>query len=95
MTVSGQFSCPSPGSFVAVSGQFLVSAVNPVGWVLRGSRNGKGWTTLNRREGERFEWRQYTRPFSATAPGRYTMFRLEFEGRAGQQTTVSEIELFG
>jgi hypothetical protein len=29
MTASGQFSCPPPGSFVAVSGQFLVSAVNP------------------------------------------------------------------
>jgi hypothetical protein len=29
MTVSGQFSCPPPGSFVAVSGQFLVSAVSP------------------------------------------------------------------
>jgi hypothetical protein len=27
MAVSGQFSCPPPGSFVAVSGQFLVSAV--------------------------------------------------------------------
>jgi hypothetical protein len=27
MTVSGQFSCPPPGSFVAVSGQLLVSAV--------------------------------------------------------------------
>jgi len=27
MTVSGQFSCPPPGSFVAVYGQFLVSAV--------------------------------------------------------------------
>jgi hypothetical protein len=26
MTVSGQFSCPPPGSFVAVSGQFLVAA---------------------------------------------------------------------
>jgi hypothetical protein len=27
MTVSGQFSCPPPGSFVAVSGQFSVAAV--------------------------------------------------------------------
>src|SRR5664280_2441166 len=27
MTVSGQFSCPPPGSFMAVSGQFVVSAV--------------------------------------------------------------------
>jgi hypothetical protein len=27
MTVSGQFSCPPAGSFVAVYGQFLVSAV--------------------------------------------------------------------
>lgn len=26
MTVSGQFSCPPAGSFVAVSGQFLVAA---------------------------------------------------------------------
>jgi len=30
MTVSGQFSCPPPGSFVAVSGQFLVAADNHV-----------------------------------------------------------------
>src|SRR5674476_81788 len=29
MTVSGQFSCPPPGSFMAVSGQFVVSAVRP------------------------------------------------------------------
>ncbi len=29
MTASGQVSCPSPGSFVSVSGQFLVSAVTP------------------------------------------------------------------
>jgi len=29
MAASGHFSCPPPGSFVAVSGQFLVSAVNP------------------------------------------------------------------
>jgi hypothetical protein len=26
MTVSGQFTCPPAGSFVAVSGQFLVAA---------------------------------------------------------------------
>jgi len=31
MTVSGQFSCPPPGSFMAVSGQFVVSAVSPMG----------------------------------------------------------------
>src|SRR5450830_2162651 len=28
MTASGQLSCPPPGSYLAVSGQFLVSAVN-------------------------------------------------------------------
>jgi hypothetical protein len=28
MTVSGQFSCPPPGSYMAASGQFLVAAVN-------------------------------------------------------------------
>jgi hypothetical protein len=27
MTVSGQFSCPPPGSYMAASGQFLVAAV--------------------------------------------------------------------
>ena len=31
MIVSGQFSCPPPGSFVAVYGQFLVSAVRSAG----------------------------------------------------------------
>jgi hypothetical protein len=28
MTISGQFSCPPPGSFVAVSGHFLAAVVN-------------------------------------------------------------------
>jgi hypothetical protein len=32
MTISGQFSCPPPGSFVAVSGNFLVAAVMPASW---------------------------------------------------------------
>jgi hypothetical protein len=27
MTISGQFSCPPPGSYMAVSGQFPVAAV--------------------------------------------------------------------
>jgi hypothetical protein len=29
MTVSGQFSCPPPGSYMAVSGQSPVAAVSP------------------------------------------------------------------
>jgi len=31
MTVSGQFSCPPAGSFVAVSGQFVVAVVSAAG----------------------------------------------------------------
>jgi hypothetical protein len=34
MTVSGQFSCPPPGSSVAASGQFVVSAVSTPGHYL-------------------------------------------------------------
>src|SRR5680860_1557208 len=35
MAATGQFSCPPAGSFVAVSGQFLVAAVTPVGRACR------------------------------------------------------------
>jgi len=38
MTVSGQFSCPPPGSFVVVSGQFLVASDTDHGGVGEGPR---------------------------------------------------------
>src|SRR5450759_65265 len=40
MTASGQFSCPPAGSFVAVSGQFLVSVVSSSHRFGSGSRYG-------------------------------------------------------
>jgi len=40
MTASGQFSCPPPGSFMAVSGQFLVSAVS----IFDDAKDGRGAT---------------------------------------------------
>ena len=55
---------------------------DPSGWVLKGSVDGRRWKVLDERRGEKFSWRQQTRPFKVDDPGRYTRYRLEFTGEA-------------
>ncbi|MET8676887.1 GH92 family glycosyl hydrolase [Streptomyces sp. NPDC004647] len=62
----------------------------PAGWVLKGSRDGKKWTTLDRRSGQSFAWDRQTRAFAVADPGSYRHYRLE---AVGGSATLAEIEL--
>lgn len=71
---------------------------NPTSWVLEGSKNGKKWFELDRRENEVFDWERQTRPFRVTAtqgPGAYTQFRLRVLEGSAEQIGVAELEFFG
>ncbi|WP_030622485.1 GH92 family glycosyl hydrolase [Streptomyces sclerotialus] len=61
----------------------------PDGWVLEGSRDGRRWTTVDRRSAESFTWDKQTRVFSVGHPGTYRHYRLVPSGRA----TLAEVEL--
>ncbi|WNV90176.1 GH92 family glycosyl hydrolase [Umezawaea sp. Da 62-37] len=58
-------------------------------WVLRGSLDGKTWTTADERKDQKFAWRKQTRAFKIAKPGFYRYYRLEVAGGA----TLAEFEL--
>ncbi|MBM2621963.1 GH92 family glycosyl hydrolase [Actinoplanes sp. LDG1-06] len=62
---------------------------DPASWTVRGSYDGTTWTTIDTRSGEKFDWRQQTRPFKITSPGRYKHYSVVFDG------TLAEVELLG
>ncbi|MFB7493628.1 GH92 family glycosyl hydrolase [Streptomyces sp. NPDC056161] len=61
----------------------------PTGWTLQGSTDGTTWQTLDKRSGESFSWDRQTRPFTISAPGSYTQYRLVLDG----ESTLAEVEL--
>ncbi|MEV1328433.1 GH92 family glycosyl hydrolase [Micromonospora costi] len=70
------------------------AAGDPADWRLQGSNDGVTWTTLDTRKGEEFTWRNQTRPFKVSHPGRFTQFRLVVTKTAGAtQANLAEIEL--
>jgi predicted alpha-1,2-mannosidase len=87
---------PSP-SVDTVSLYTLTSAdlagQDPVGWTLKGSNDGKAWTTLDSRDAQTFDWRRQTRPFALKAPAAYARYRLEFTGTSA--LSLAELELLG
>jgi len=62
---------------------------DPASWVLRGSYDGRKWSTVDERSGEVFPWRRQTRAFKVARPGHYRHYRLEFPSAA----TLAEVEL--
>jgi predicted alpha-1,2-mannosidase len=62
---------------------------DPASWTLRGSHDGKTWTTIDQRSGQSFPSRQQTKAFGIAKPGRYAFYRLDFGG----SVTLSEVEL--
>ena len=67
----------------------------PSGWRLEGSDDGQRWTVLDRREGERFEWARYTRPFRLQSPASYRHYRLVVTAASAARWSLAEIELLG
>lgn len=73
------------------------SAVSmPGGWQLQGSTDGTHWQTLDRRQGERFDWPLQTRAFRVPKPGAYAYYRLSLDASpAAAPVHLAEIELIG
>ena len=65
------------------------TGTSPSAWELKGSYDGKTWSTVDKRSGENFQWQQYTRSFKIASPGRYNFYRLEFAG----DVALAEFEL--
>lgn len=85
---------PKAQMYTLTSG--TTSGADPKSWVLQGSKDGKKWTTLDRRSDEKFRWRQYTRAFTIQHPGKYSFYRLEVTSNGGEATTsLAEMELLG
>ena len=69
---------------------------DPVSWVLEGSDDGANWTRLDQRDGEVFDWRRQTRPFSITDPAPFRHYRLTITGgRDADTVSLAELELIG
>jgi predicted alpha-1,2-mannosidase len=67
------------------------TAHDPTDWTLSGSNDGRTWTTLDQRRGQKFPWRLQTRAFQVANPGEYARYRLAFSGGTG--LSLAEIEL--
>ncbi|GAA0601885.1 GH92 family glycosyl hydrolase [Kutzneria viridogrisea] len=65
---------------------------DPTAWQLKGSYDGKTWTTIDQRSGQSFAARQQTRPFAIDKPGRYSYYRLEVTASSGGNLALSEVE---
>ncbi|MFG6461695.1 GH92 family glycosyl hydrolase [Roseateles sp. DXS20W] len=60
-------------------------------WTLEGRNETGGWTVLDTRRGERFDWARQLRPLRIARPGAYREYRLRFE--AAQAFELAEVEL--
>ncbi|MBP3983538.1 GH92 family glycosyl hydrolase [Pseudoxanthomonas helianthi] len=102
------FSAKSPVSVVYVFDKKPAEAVSfytltsgnssghPTAWTLEGSDDGKDWKTLDRRNGETFEWTRYTRPFRLASPASYRQYRLVVSAASDPtRFSLAEIELLG
>jgi hypothetical protein len=70
------------------------AAADPRSWVVKGSNDGQTWKLLDERRGERFAWREQTRPFKLERPGDFAQYRIEFGANGGaDSTTLAEVEL--
>jgi predicted alpha-1,2-mannosidase len=65
----------------------------PGDWTLEGSNDGKQWTALDSRHGERFPWPGQTRAFGIAKPGTYAWYRVSFGN--GANVSLAELELLG
>ncbi|GAA4253015.1 GH92 family glycosyl hydrolase [Dactylosporangium darangshiense] len=69
-------------------------AGDPADWKLQGSKDGITWSTVDSRSGEVFPWRNQTRPFRISHPGKFTQYRLVVTKTVGAtQANLAEIEL--
>ena len=69
---------------------------DPKSWTLSASNDGKTWVELDKRSGETFTSRRYTRPFaiSATKQGAYRYYRLDITEASGTAALrLAQIEL--
>ncbi len=71
------------------------AAKAPADFALYGSNDGRGWTELDARQGEKFAWEQYTRSFGVAEEnqGAYTYYKLAVADES--DTLLAEVELFG
>lgn len=79
---------------VAVSHYSLTSGDKRPGklaWTLEGRNEAGGWTVLDTRRGEHFEWARQLRPLRIARPGAYREYRLRFE--SAQAFELAEVEL--
>jgi predicted alpha-1,2-mannosidase len=86
---SALFTRPAPTCLKAYTVSVGANAADPTAWRLSGF-DGRRWTTLDTRRGERFEHRHATRTFALKAKA-YGGYRLELT--AGKSVEVAEVEL--
>ena len=67
------------------------SGLQGLGWTLEGRSGTGGWTALDERSGERFDWERQLRPFGIAKPGAYREYRLRFDN--GSTIELAELEL--
>ncbi|MFD8569949.1 GH92 family glycosyl hydrolase [Streptomyces sp. NPDC059639] len=68
---------------------------DPKDWVLKGSADGKDWTTLDSRTGESFDKRLQTKKYELEKPAEYAHFRVEFtkNNGASDATQLADLQL--
>lgn len=90
-TFSVALAAPATISYYTITGGKI--APQGLGWTLegRGGKGGKGWTVLDKRSNERFDWALQLRPFGVAKPGAYREYRLRFDN--GSTLELAELEL--
>jgi hypothetical protein len=96
-TAELDFAFESPAAVVAYR---LTSANDapdrdPEDWRLQGSHDGRHWTTVDTRTGERFTQRHETKEYSVSSPASYGHYRLDITGNNGSdQIQLSRVQFF-
>jgi predicted alpha-1,2-mannosidase len=91
-SVTWHFARPQQVAMITLTSGARTAA--PSSWQLQGSRDGRRWTALDDRHGERFPWPQQTRVFGVSRPGRYAYYRIHFDASDAARS-LGEIELLG
>ncbi|MFC8734531.1 GH92 family glycosyl hydrolase [Luteimicrobium sp. NPDC057192] len=78
--------------FYTLTSSDKAQTLDPTGWVLEGSTDGRTWTRIDKRTDETFRWRNETRPFKVTHAVAASQYRIRFTGATGS-TSLAEVEL--
>ena len=91
-TSSNSETQPEVRTYTLTSANDASKILDPTGWILSGSKDGKTWTDIDTRTDQKWAYRQQTKVYRVKDPGEYKQYKFVFKS-SSDTYTLSEVEL--